>query len=152
MDATHNTLATKLNKLFLTTVDEQGKPKSIDAVAREISSRGVSISGVYLHALRSGTKDNPTKRHLQALADYFEVDPAYFFECEEHEDHTEEQIGLTLAMRDAKVRAFAMRAAGLSEEAFTSLLSVIDYSRSREGLPEISGDDESPSRRSRTDQ
>jgi hypothetical protein len=34
----------------------------------------------YLRQLRKGLRDNPTKRHLEALADFFGVAPIYFFD------------------------------------------------------------------------
>ncbi|MGH3871971.1 MAG: XRE family transcriptional regulator [Pseudonocardiaceae bacterium] len=41
---------------------------------------GPRISANYLYQLRSGLKDNPTKRNREALVRFFGVDPAYFFD------------------------------------------------------------------------
>ena len=48
------------------------------------------------------------------------------------------ELDLLVAMRDANVRSVALRASGLSPEAMRSIRAVVEYSRSREGLPEAS--------------
>ncbi|NYI06855.1 hypothetical protein [Allostreptomyces psammosilenae] len=75
-------LAAKLDQLFQEAARANGKPPSHAEVARAINARsgGRTISGVYIWQLRTGKKDNPTKRHLEALADYFRVPPGYFFD------------------------------------------------------------------------
>src|SRR5947208_2004720 len=41
---------------------------------------GPTISATYIWQLRKGIRDNPTKKHLEALAGFFGVPPAYFFD------------------------------------------------------------------------
>ena len=43
---------------------------------------GITFSSAYLWQLRIGAKDNPTMRHLQALARFFQFSPSYFFDDE----------------------------------------------------------------------
>jgi transcriptional regulator with XRE-family HTH domain len=37
------------------------------------------VSGTYLWLLRTGQRDNPTMKHLIAIARFFGVPPTYFF-------------------------------------------------------------------------
>jgi HAD superfamily hydrolase (TIGR01509 family) len=66
------TLAEKLARLF-STVRPGGRAKySAQEAAEAIRARGGStISTTYIWQLRKGLRDNPTKKHLEALADFF---------------------------------------------------------------------------------
>lgn len=78
-----NTLADRINRLFETVRprDSGGRQYSNEHVAAEIGrTNGVQISQSYIWQLRKGKKDNPTLRHLQALADFFGVPITYFFD------------------------------------------------------------------------
>jgi transcriptional regulator with XRE-family HTH domain len=74
------TLADKLGHLFQTVVPAGRGPYSVEEVAKTITDSGVPISGSYIWLLRKGQRDNPTLRHLTALARFFGVPPAYFFD------------------------------------------------------------------------
>jgi len=75
------TLAAKLNHLFASVRPRGARPYSNEQVAEAIrQSSGVTISQSYIWQLRNGKKDNPTLKHLQALADFFGVPAAYFFD------------------------------------------------------------------------
>lgn len=74
-------LARKINHLFETVRRSDGKPYSNEEVAEAITELGeATISGTYLWYLRRGDRDNPTKKHLEILARFFDVSPAYFFD------------------------------------------------------------------------
>ncbi len=52
-----------------------------EQVSTAIAERGgPTISASYLYMLRRGIRDNPTKRHLEALAEFFDVPVSYFFD------------------------------------------------------------------------
>lgn len=89
--------------------------------------------------MRKGLRDNPTKRHLEALADFFGVSPAYFFD-----DAKAERIDMLLtrlaALRDADRRRLAARVIGLSQSSIEVLGEMIDHLRELEGLPAAAGD------------
>lgn len=62
-----NGLAEKISKL----IAAAGDP-SYETLSREIKAEGgPTVSAAYLWQLRSGTRDNPTFQHLQALAGFF---------------------------------------------------------------------------------
>ncbi len=79
-------LADKLDHLFRS-VHPRGRGEYTYAeVAKAIEDRGgPTVSATYIWQLRKGRRDNPTKRHLEALADFFGVRPAYFFDDAEAE-------------------------------------------------------------------
>jgi len=127
------TLAEKLDYLFKT-IHPAGRGEfSYREVAAAIEAQGgPTASASYLHQLRTGGKDNPTKRHLEVLAKFFGVSPAYFFDDAET-DKIEAQLALLIAMRDANVRNVALRAAGLSAEGLDMVRVLIERTRRLEG-------------------
>ncbi|MER5183280.1 helix-turn-helix domain-containing protein [Streptomyces sp. NPDC002896] len=128
------TLADRLDRLF-TTVHPKGRgPYSYEEVASGIRRQGgPTISASYIWQLRTGAKDNPTKRHLEALSGFFGVKPAYFFDDEESEKIAAELDALA-AMRDAGVRSVALRASGLSDKSLKIISEFIERARELEGL------------------
>jgi len=130
-----HTLAEKLDRLFRT-VHPAGRgeysSEHVAAVLRE--QGGPTISATYLWQLRNGVRDNPTKRHLEALAGFFGVDPGYFFDAEASARITAE-LELLAAMRDQDVRSVALRAADLSPQSLAAVRCMIEHTRRLEGLP-----------------
>lgn len=128
------TLADKLSHLFQTVVPAGRGPYSVEEVAKTITDSGVPISGSYIWLLRKGQRDNPTLRHLTALARFFGVPPAYFFDDSVTSDVNAE-LALLTALRDTGVKEVALRAAGVSPRSLASIREVIDRVRELEGLP-----------------
>ena len=129
------TLAEKLDRLF-STVHPPGRGEySYEEVAATIRERGVMISHTYIWQLRKGARDNPTKRHLEALAEFFGVNAAYFLD-DEAARRIDEQLELLAALRDNAVRAVALRAAGLSGPSLEAIHGMIEHARRIEGLPD----------------
>ncbi|MDH6135491.1 transcriptional regulator with XRE-family HTH domain [Kitasatospora sp. MAA4] len=126
-------LAGKLNTLFRAVVSASGGPYSTDEVARTITAAGVPISASYIWLLRKGQRDNPTLKHIEALAKFFGVPPAYFFD-DGITATVNAELELLVALRDAKVQRVALRAAGLSPESLHSIGEVIERVRELEGL------------------
>jgi transcriptional regulator with XRE-family HTH domain len=126
-------LADKLDHLFRTVHPRDRGEFSYDEVAAAIQQAGVSISGSYLWLLRSGRRDNPTKKHIAALAQFFGVPPAYFFD-DDAAEKIDAELDLVLALRDAPIRRIALRAAGLSPESLTTIADVVERVRQLEGL------------------
>jgi transcriptional regulator with XRE-family HTH domain len=97
------------------------------------------VSGTYLWLLRTGQRDNPTMKHLIAIARFFAVPPTYFFP-DDTLDENAVPAELMAALGDAQVRVMALRAAGLSERSLKAITDMIDSARSVEGLPESDRD------------
>jgi transcriptional regulator with XRE-family HTH domain len=126
-------LADKLNHLFATVRPQVGQEYSNEHVATAIGRTGVSISQSYIWQLRKGKKTNPTIRHLQALADFFGVPVAYFFDDEvtsrvegQLETLAAEQARLAAAINNGDVKLMAMRAGELSQERRKQVMDLLD--------------------------
>jgi transcriptional regulator with XRE-family HTH domain len=121
-------------------VHPQGRGEySYREVAKAIEDRhGPTISASYLNQLRTGVKDNPTKRHIEALATFFGVPAAYFFD-DDAAARIDAELDLLAALRDSGVRQIAMRAAGLPPQGLESVRQIIELARSVSGLQD--GDD-----------
>ena len=135
------TLAEQLDRLF-STVHPPGRGEyTYEEVAAAIRARGVMISHTYIWQLRKGARDNPTKRHIEALAEFFGVNAAYFLD-DEVTRRVDEQLELLAALRDNTVRTMALRAAGLSGPSLQAIHGMIEHARRIEGL----ADEEPPSK------
>ncbi|MEV0155146.1 XRE family transcriptional regulator [Micromonospora sp. NPDC050686] len=128
-------LADRLNQLFATVRRPDRREYSNEEVASAILQRqGVTVSASYLWYLRTGQRDNPTVRHLNALAAFFGVPTAYFVD-DEAARRVDAELAVATAMRDVGVRTVALRANGLSAESLETIRDVIDRVRQLEGLP-----------------
>ncbi|MFL6145653.1 MAG: XRE family transcriptional regulator [Labedaea sp.] len=115
-------MADKLNYLFAHNTPRNGQEYSNEQVAAAITARGeVKISQSYIWQLRKSKKDNPTYKHLQALAGFFGVPVSYFFENEvtdrvesQLEKLRSEQLRLNELAGSTDVQLMAMRAGELS--------------------------------------
>jgi transcriptional regulator with XRE-family HTH domain len=135
------TLAEKLSYLFQTFHPGQSEPFSARHVASAITAAAAArgdtkyeITHSYISLLRSGERDNPTMKHLEALADFFGVPVSYFFADDAAAKRIEEQVELLAAMADVDVREVAFRAAGLSSESLSTITEMMRQVRKLEGL------------------
>jgi transcriptional regulator with XRE-family HTH domain len=125
-------LAEKLERLFATVHPAGRGPYSNEEVAAAIQEQGgPSISGTYIWLLRKGQRDNPTKKHLEALASFFGVPVAYFFD-EEIVSQLGPQLNLLAALRDSSVRDIALRMAELSPDSLDAIRGMIEQVRQLE--------------------
>ncbi|KQV21656.1 MULTISPECIES: helix-turn-helix domain-containing protein [unclassified Kitasatospora] len=126
------TLADRIDRLFAVVRGPDREPYSNEEVARACrEATGESFSATYLWQLRTGRRDNPTKRHLEALAQFFQVPPAYFFD-DEQSARIAEELQLLGALRDAGVRDVALRAVSLSPEGLGTISDMIEIIARRE--------------------
>ena len=133
------TLATKIDHLFRTVHPRNRGEYSLEEVAEGIRQRGgPTISANYLWLLRKGLRDNPTKKHLEALSDWFGVSPAYFFD-DKVAAEVDTQLELLAALRDARVRHLALRASALSPETLGAITEMVERARQIEGVPAVDG-------------
>ncbi|WP_328928562.1 helix-turn-helix domain-containing protein [Streptomyces sp. NBC_00190] len=133
------TLADKINHLFETVVPAGRQPYNTEEVARAITETGIPISGSYIWLLRKGQRDNPTLKHLEGIAKFFGVPPAYFFNDQVASD-VHVQLALLAALRDSNVQHVALRAAGLSSASLNSISELIERVRTLEGLSQRTPD------------
>lgn len=141
----NSTLAARVDHL-LATVHPSGRgPYSYDQIADGIRAQGgPTISAQYLNQLHRGRRDNPTKQHLEALAKFFGVPVAYFFD-DTQAALVDEEIALLSVIRDKEVKDLALRTLELSAEARRSVAAII------EELSQYEGRTSHPNRRRRSD-
>ncbi len=133
------TLAERLDELFTTMHPAGGREYSYAHVARAVEELGApKVSATYIWQLRTGKRDSPTKRHIEALAAFFDVPPAYLFD-DQVAEQIRAQLQLLATLRDRGVRQVATRAAGLSPRGLHAVDEMIKQVRAREGL-DASGD------------
>lgn len=131
-DGVRPTLAGRLDRLFSVRGSMAGREPTYRQVATAIADGGgPTVSPSYIWQLRTGLKDNPTLKHLEALAGYFGVDPAYFFDAATAE-RVEADRELSVAMADPVVRGVALAAADLSPDSLVMVKAVIERTRALE--------------------
>jgi ESX-1-secreted protein regulator len=132
--------AERLDHLFRTVHPKGRGPYTPAEVAEAINTAAGArvVSGTYLWLLRTGQRDNPTMRHLVALARFFGVSPTYFFPDDAMQQGSV-PVELTAALKDDKVREMALRAAGLSDRSLRAITEMISNARAVEGLPDGPG-------------
>ncbi len=122
-------LAEKLDRLFAAVPPGRRREFSFEEAAAGIAGRGgPTISATYLWQLRRGLRDNPTKRHMEAMAGFFGVSPAYFFD-EKVSSGFDAEPGLALALRDPGVRSVALRSCGLSSQTLSAIATIVEQAR-----------------------
>jgi transcriptional regulator with XRE-family HTH domain len=129
-------LADRLDHLFRT-VHPQDRGAYTPAEVADAINRAAGekvISSTYVWQLRTGRRDNPTQKHLSALAAFFGVSPMYFFDDTEAARDTIPPE-LVTALKDGEVREMALRAAGLSNRSLQAIRDMIESARAVEGMP-----------------
>lgn len=118
------TLAEQLDTLFKT-VQPLQREFTYEEVARGCTDAGQgTFSKTYVWQLRTGQRENPTKRHLEALATFFGVPPAYFFD-EGVATRVDSQLALATALRDAGVRDVALRMMRMDNTSRQSIVRIV---------------------------
>jgi transcriptional regulator with XRE-family HTH domain len=134
------TLAAKLNYLFRTVRIRDERTDQLREFTNEEVAAATEVSATYVGYLRKGTRDNPTKQHMQSLAKHFGVPAAYLADDDlsvETVADIEAQLGLVQAMADAGVREIAPRLVGLSARTLDALRLIIEQARDVEQLPPV---------------
>lgn len=122
-------LAAQLNKLFATVPRPRGSALwTNESAAAALTGAGVTTSAAYLSQLRTGKRDNPSARHLAAIARLFEVPMEYFFD-EGLAAKIDADMSLLVAVRNAGVETIALRAHGLSPASLTGVADLIEHIR-----------------------
>jgi transcriptional regulator with XRE-family HTH domain len=131
-------LAARIEHLFTLRLNANGDPWSMRQVMLEARARGVALSVTFLHDLRRGIKDNPSKQQLECLAEIFGVSPGYFFDDASTIERVNDKLRYLGALEDPRVADIALRARGLSDHDYRMLRALIDSAanaRDNSGLP-----------------
>lgn len=127
--------AQRLNGLF-DKLQDQGTKRTNEDAAEAITAAGTKISSSYIWLLRTGRRNNPGHHHIEALAAYFQVPAAYFFDTALAET-IETELDLIAALRQPSVRRLATHAVGLPPGVLDALLVMVDQARQAQGLPAL---------------
>jgi transcriptional regulator with XRE-family HTH domain len=117
MDDKKDTFAAKLNRLF----EEKRKLDGSSYTQMEVIAKTKKVlSRVQLWKLRTGQADNPGIQVVQALADFFGVEPSYFFghESPERDEQAQKQHEF--------VEQVALRSYDLDENGKQAVIFMID--------------------------
>lgn len=123
--------AEKLDALVASLVDADGSAVSGNrfvAMFNEVSP--VRLSTGYFSELRTGVVTNPRMDLVEALAEFFQISPSYFFPSAD-DDLNVERVRLLGSMRRANVTRLAARTDGLSADALHRIIGVIEEERSK---------------------
>ena len=135
----NNPLAERIDCLFRTHLSPRGREFTYREAASAMSAYdGISFSSAYLWQLRTSAKDNPTIRHIEALARFFDVSPAYFFD-DELTDLPQPELRRLAATKHGLPRATATSLVGLSDDSLDAVPQLAGRLRELEGLPCASG-------------
>lgn len=133
-------LADRLDHLFRTVHPKDRGPFTPAEVAEAVNKAAGDrvISSTYVWQLRTGRRDDPTHKHLSALAAFFGVSPMYFFgDAEAARGAIPPE--LAAALKDGEVRELALRAAGLSDRSLKAIRDMIEAARAVEGISAADG-------------
>ncbi|MCW2539638.1 MAG: transcriptional regulator [Frankiales bacterium] len=126
---TLDTFAGRLNYLFQTVHPRGQRPFSYDHVAESITKeRGIDISANYIWMLRSGRRDNPTLRHMEGLAWFFGVSPAFLSDAEEA-GRVREQLDKLSTIADSGLQHVAMRGGSVGDNTLDVIHALLDQVR-----------------------
>jgi transcriptional regulator with XRE-family HTH domain len=129
------TLAERIDHLFRTQLSPRGRQYTYREVAAAVTGQnGATFSPAYVWQLRTGAKDNPTMRHLEALARFFQVSPSYFFD-DELTEFPDTQVRQLVASRNETLRQMSVTLLGLTDESLNAVLNLACRLRQLEGLP-----------------
>jgi transcriptional regulator with XRE-family HTH domain len=119
MSKSKSSFADKLEHLFETIRKPDGSQYT---QAEVIEGTGDVLTRVYLWKLRTGRASNPGFHILKAIADFFGVDPNYFFDGEETAIDEEKTKPREKYMQEIQTRAYQM-----DERGRKAILDMMDY-------------------------
>lgn len=125
--------AARLDDLFSRPREPGWAPPTNRAVAIALTARGYAVSAPYLSQLRSGQRANPSPRIVAALADFFGVDPGYFYGPAAGEPAPQDLV-LVSWLRGEPMRTLLTHAYHVPAESLDLLLRFTEILRASEGL------------------
>lgn len=120
----------KIDYLFRTVRRPDGREFTYDEVQRGTEGR---VSRSYVWKLRHGRNRNPSLDVIEALSEFFNVPPSFFF-CAPLDEgpQARETVEIAALLQDEAARRVAERARGLSAPSLQAVSSLIDNLRSIE--------------------
>lgn len=113
--------ADKLDRLFRVRLQENGREHTHGQLARFISQcTGDRHSTTFISQMRGGRAANPRRSVINAIAEFFQVDPSYFFSSPPQGDED-----------DVRAASALLRLSELSSDQRAAVISLIDSMATR---------------------
>ncbi len=123
MTRSRDAISEKLDHLFHTVCRPDGREFTYDDVERGTAGR---VSRSYVWKLRHGRNRNPSLDVIEALGEFFQVPPTYFFGDEIQNDAAARETAEVAALlQDPGRRQVAERARGLSHRSLEAVLDLL---------------------------
>jgi len=128
------TFSARLNRLFDTVYPPGRGPHTSAEVVVALKAEGITtMSAPYLSQLRSGERTNPSKATMNALANFFRIQPDYFTD-EYYYRKLDQELTWLATLRDEGALRIAMRTIRLSAAALEEIIQLADEWRRKEHL------------------
>ena len=128
------TFSARLNRLFDTVYPPGRGPHTSAEVVVALKAEGITtMSAPYLSQLRSGKRTNPSKATMNALANFFRIQPDYFTD-EYYYRKLDQELTWLATLRDEGTLRIAMRTIRLSAAALEEIIQLTDEWRRKEHL------------------
>ncbi|WMY80058.1 hypothetical protein [Citricoccus sp. I39-566] len=125
-------LSRKIGLLLDVMTTSEGRKFEFHDIAEALAQKGVKLSRTRWHHLKVGDSTVPQPRELlEALADFFNVNPAYLLtEDGPLPERIQHELELLAAMRRARVREFATRTlADVDDETLAAIAALLEDSQ-----------------------
>lgn len=120
-------LANRLRTLLDVSEARTGRETTFADITEYLTGRGIAISRARWSYMVNAHRLVDDPKLLDALSDFFDVDPAYLRGDGEMPDSVTAQLDLVRAMRAAKIRSYAARTLGdLSPATLSAIMRVLD--------------------------
>ena len=128
------TFSARLNRLFDTVYPPGRGPHTSAEVVVALKAEGITtMSAPYLSQLRSGERTNPSKATMNALANFFRIQPDYFTD-EYYYRKLDQELTWLATLRDEGTLRIAMRTIRLSAAALEEIIQLAEEWRRKEHL------------------
>lgn len=128
------TFSARLNRLFDTVYPPGRGPHTSAEVVAALKAEGITtMSAPHLSQLRSGERTNPSKATMNALANFFRIQPDYFTD-EYYYRKLDQELTWLATLRDEGALRIAMRTIRLSAAALEEIIQLADEWRRKEHL------------------
>jgi len=128
------TFSARLNRLFDTVYPPGRGPHTSAEVVVALKAEGITtMSAPYLSQLRSGKRTNPSKATMNALANFFRIQPDYFTD-EYYYRKLDQELTWLATLRDEGALRIATRTIRLSAAALEEIIQLTDEWRRKEHL------------------
>ena len=128
------TFSARLNRLFDTVYPPGRGPHTSAEVVVALKAEGITtMSAPYLSQLRSGKRTNPSKATMNALANFFRIQPDYFTD-EYYYRTLDQELTWLATLRDEGALRIATRTIRLSAAALEEIIQLTDEWRRKEHL------------------